>query len=134
MSGMQGMAGMHGMHRGHGMHGKRQAWRAERFAMLDSNGDGAITADEFNARVGERVAWMQKKRLHVLDKDGDGKVSSDEFTARAKQRFADNDLDSDGKITAADLPPGMADRWTKHQDQDADDETDPETDPESDKE
>lgn len=111
-------------------HSKREAMRAERFAKLDINSDGAITADEVNARDAERITWMQKKQLHVLDKDGDGKVSQDEFTARSKQRFADNDLDSDGKISATDLPPGMAERWTKSQNakqQDVDDEPESES-------
>ncbi len=100
---------------------KRPATRAERmakrFELLDANGDGVITVADLEARASERVGWFQKKKLHVLDKDGDGKVSADEFAARSKQRFADIDLDKDGKITAADLPPWAAERWTKKSDQ-----------------
>lgn len=97
---------------------KRAEYRAQRFDRLDVNGDGVITATDLEARKGERIGWFQKKQMHVLDKDGDGKVTQDEFTARSKQHFADVDLDKDGKITAFDLPPGMADRWTKKADQD----------------
>jgi EF hand len=79
----------------------------------DASGDGVITAADLEARSAERIGWFQKKKLHVLDKDSDGKVSREEFTARAQQRFADLDLDRDGKITTADLPPGMATRWEK---------------------
>ncbi|MGD9670023.1 MAG: EF-hand domain-containing protein [Hyphomicrobiaceae bacterium] len=93
--------------------GNRAQRSAERFARLDVNGDGVITTADLEARTSERLSWFQKKELHVLDKDGDGKVSADEFAARSKQRFADIDLDKDGRITAADLPPGMAERWNK---------------------
>jgi hypothetical protein len=79
----------------------------------DASGDGVITAADLEARSAERIGWFQKKKLHVLDKDSDGKVSREEFMARAQQRFADLDLDKDGKITTADLPPGMATRWEK---------------------
>ena len=104
-----GMSGMDGG-RGRGMRAER---RANRFARMDANGDGVITAEDLQARAGERVGWFEKKRLHVLDKDGDGKVSAEEFTARSRQKFADMDLNGDGKITGSDLPPGMAERWQK---------------------
>ncbi len=99
--------------RGPGKRAERRAERqAKRFARMDANGDGVITAADLEARSAERIGWFQKK-LHVLDKDSDGKVSREEFTARAQQRFADLDLHKDGKITIADLPPGMATRWEK---------------------
>lgn len=110
--GMAGMPGMAGMEGGRGP-GKRGAWRQQRFERMDANGDGVITAADLEARMAERLEYARKKKLHVLDKNGDGKVSADEFADRAKQRFADMDLDKDGKITAADLPPGMAERWEK---------------------
>jgi len=97
--------------RGRGGRGERGAWRQKRFERMDANGDGVITIEDLQTRSAERNAYAKKKKLHVLDKDGDGKVSADEFLTRAKQRFADKDLDMDGKITAADLPPGMAERW-----------------------
>jgi Ca2+-binding EF-hand superfamily protein len=37
-------------------------------------------------------------------------VSKDEFNRFAKDRFANLDLDGDGKITEADLPPMMRGR------------------------
>jgi Ca2+-binding EF-hand superfamily protein len=100
---------------------RRSRNRAERsqmrFERLDANGDGVIDTADLEARAAERIAWFQKKKLHVLDKDGDGKVSRDEFAARSKQRFAELDLDNDGKITVADLPPGAAELWNKKSDQ-----------------
>jgi len=85
----------------------------ERFQDLDKNGDGFIAAQELSASHEEQMAYQVKKLMHRLDKDHDGKVTKDEYTARAKARFANLDLDGDGKITVADLPPGMAKRWGK---------------------
>lgn len=100
-------AGDDGFRRGRGER------RAERFARLDVNGDGVITMADFEAGAADRLAWAKKKRMHVLDKDRNGNVSREEFTSRAKQRFADADLDQDGRITSSDLPPHMAERWQK---------------------
>ncbi len=97
--------------------GNRAERRAKMFDRFDANGDGAITIDDLKARSAERISWVQKRTMHVLDKNSDGKVGLDEYTARAKQRFADVDLDNDGKITASDLPPWAAERWAKKSDQ-----------------
>lgn len=51
---------------------------------------------------------MQSGRmLRRFDENRDGKVSKDEFLGSMKKRFAEMDLDNDGKITDADLPPTM---------------------------
>ncbi len=71
------------------------------------------TRRSWRRAAGEVIAYAKKQRMHVLDKDRDGKVSKDEYGARPRQKFADIDLDSDGKITAADLPPRMAERWQR---------------------
>lgn len=118
MAGMSGASGMQGMGGAAAVDGRRgqvdrTARLAERFARMDANSDGVITASDLEARFSERLAWQSKKRMHVLDKNRDGKVTREEFEARAKQRFADMDLDSDGKISASDLPPGAAARWQR---------------------
>ena len=78
-----------------------------RFARLDKNGDGAIDAADFEAVAAERVDFATKRFLKRFDANGDGKVSRDEFERFAKERFAMLDLDDDGRITEADLPPRM---------------------------
>ena len=85
--------------------------RAERqFSRLDRNGDGFVDAKDFEARTAERTAHATRRFLKRFDADGDGKVSRDEFNRFARDRFANLDLDGDGKITEADLPPAMRGR------------------------
>jgi Ca2+-binding EF-hand superfamily protein len=81
-----------------------------RFAGLDKNSDGVIDAKDFEAASAERVDFATKRFLKRFDANGDGKVSKDEFERFAKERFAALDLDDDGKITEADLPPRMRGR------------------------
>lgn len=88
--------------------------RAERrFERLDSDKNGQIDDADVAPRMKERTDFAQQMMLRRFDKDRDGKVTRDEFLARPKQRFATLDLDGDGKITAADMSPGMAERWQK---------------------
>ena len=66
-----------------------------------------IDAKDFEAAAAERVDFATKRFLKRFDANGDGKVSKDEFERFAKERFAMLDLDDDGRITEADLPPRM---------------------------
>jgi Ca2+-binding EF-hand superfamily protein len=81
-----------------------------RFAGLDKNSDGVIDVKDFEAVSAESVDFATKRFLKRFDANGDGKVSKDEFERFAKERFAALDLDDDGKITEADLPPRMRGR------------------------
>lgn len=78
-----------------------------RFARLDKNGDGAVDAKDFETAAAERVDFATKRFLKRFDANGDGKVSKDEFERFAKERFVMLDLDDDGRISEADLPPRM---------------------------
>jgi Ca2+-binding EF-hand superfamily protein len=53
---------------------------------------------------------MGDRLLRMFDADKDGKVTKDEFLAGIRKRFAELDLDNDGRITDADLPPMMRGR------------------------
>ena len=50
---------------------KPAALRGKRFAAMDTNGDGRVTADEFAAAF--------NKRLFALDADGDGRITLEEL-------------------------------------------------------
>ena len=97
-----------------------------RFAKLDADSNGVIDRAEIEAhlesRSGRRGMGMGMGRgrgrgmgpmagmMRRFDADNDGKVTQDEFTKRVEERFARLDLDSDGAITDADLPPMMRGR------------------------
>jgi Ca2+-binding EF-hand superfamily protein len=89
----------------------------ERFGRLDKNGDGVADAAEIEAgigRIGERRRGM-RERMHErfaarLDSDRDGKVTRQEMLDRVRKQFSRMDLDGDGRITDADLPPMMRGR------------------------
>ena len=92
----------------------------ERFARLDKNGDGVLDAAEIEAAASER---MGRERFaggrggpgaatpgqQMLQRFGakDGKLTKQAFLDRIKARFAEADLNNDGKITDDDLPPMM---------------------------
>ena len=97
--------------------GRRAARAAERrqlmFQYFDRNGDGTVDKSEFDAGRAEEAAFKQRRRMHALDRDGDGTVTMEEFTADARFRCLRLDLDRDGRITAADLPPVERQRWSQ---------------------
>jgi Ca2+-binding EF-hand superfamily protein len=90
---------------------ERLLGRADRrFGRLDKNGDGFVDAKDLEPAAAERAAFASKRFFRAFDADNDGKVARDEFNARAKERFASLDINDDGKITEADLPPMMRGR------------------------
>lgn len=116
---------------GFGRHGRRgrgpvtkqdyDARTRARFAEMDANSDGTIDAGEAKTVVERRMERRQRRAgrngrrfaermTRRFDVDGDGKVLREEFDARVKERFDRADLDGDGRITDADLPPMMRGR------------------------
>lgn len=88
-----------------------------RFARLDKNGDGVIDASEIEASLNRRFEHrgfgrgvLGQRLIRAFDTDRDGKVTKDEFMATVRSRFAQMDLNNDGRITDEDLPPAMRGR------------------------
>lgn len=78
-----------------------------RFARLDANGDGQISAEERAAMKGKRGGGMKGKRDARLDTDRDGTVTDAERatakadrTARRAQMTARMDTNGDGTVSA----------------------------------
>ena len=83
------------------------------FQRLDGNGDGVIDIAEAGLEQAERAARAGVRAMHRLDADKNKTVSEAEFTAKSLQRFQTLDLNSDGTITAADLPPYQRAAWAQ---------------------
>jgi Ca2+-binding EF-hand superfamily protein len=81
-----------------------------RFGRMDKNGDGFVDAKDLEPAAAERVAFASKRFFKRFDADADGKITRDEFNRFAKERFASLDMDGDGRISDADLPPMMRGR------------------------
>ena len=84
----------------------------ERFARLDKNSDGILDAAEIEAAIMQRASRGRSpgqggmgERLLQRFGDKTGKITKDAFLTEAKRRFAQFDLNNDGKITDDDLPP-----------------------------
>lgn len=82
--------------------------RDKMMSKIDTNHDGVISDDEWNA--------ARDARFKKLDANGDGFLSSDEMTAGAKQHnaarsekmFKRMDTDGDGKISKAEYDAASA--------------------------
>jgi Ca2+-binding EF-hand superfamily protein len=90
----------------------------ERFARFDANSDGVIDAGEIEAALTKGGKHQRRLRERRADRGDAGKgesrrgrsVNKSEYLDEVRRRFAMLDLDSDGRITDADLPPRMRDR------------------------
>jgi Ca2+-binding EF-hand superfamily protein len=90
----------------------------ERFARFDLNSDGVVDIAEIEAALakgGRHHRGMHDRRADRGDAAKgetrrDRSMSKSEFMDEVRRRFAAVDLDSDGRITDADLPPPMRGR------------------------
>jgi len=70
---------------GEGKPGEGKRNPEEMFKKLDSNGDGAVSKDEYLAApFAQKDKAMAEKRFGAQDKDKDGKLSKEEFAARGE--------------------------------------------------
>ena len=65
---------------------KMEAKLAEKFAKVDANGDGSVSADEFMAH---KTAEAEKEWAKWTDGDADGAVTLEEATAKMHARMAE---------------------------------------------
>ncbi|MGE0626596.1 MAG: EF-hand domain-containing protein [Hyphomicrobiaceae bacterium] len=75
----------------------------QRFDRLDRSKDGAIDNSDFEAIRKDMMAYNVQRFLHRYGADKDGKVTREQFANAAKQRFAQRDLNRDGRIDRKDF-------------------------------
>jgi Ca2+-binding EF-hand superfamily protein len=77
------------------------AHRAAEFAAADTNGDGALSAEELQAKMlAEMMARHSARMIENMDDDGNGSLSADEIgEGPMAANFARIDTDNDGAIS-----------------------------------
>lgn len=74
----------------------------KRFALMDRNGDGVLDTADREAMRKEMIAYRVDRFLHRFDARATGKVTREAFMAKAAERFAERDVNGDGKINRED--------------------------------
>ena len=74
-----------------------------RFGIIDADHNGVISEQEFRAYIQQRRAEKMQARLKAIDTDGDGQVSKSEYLAyqaqKAEKRFVRMDKNQDGVLS-----------------------------------
>lgn len=78
-----------------------------RFEQLDRTKDGAVDKADFDALRKETADYRVQRFMHEYGADKDRKVTRDQFFGRAKERFAERDINRDGRLDRQDMMPGM---------------------------
>ncbi len=113
------MGGFMGLGRGEITRADFDAKVRERFARFDLNSDGVVDVAEIEAALAKggkhHHRGMRERRADRGDatkgeRRRDRSMTKSEFLDEVRRRFAVADLDSDGRISDADLPPNMRGR------------------------
>jgi Ca2+-binding EF-hand superfamily protein len=86
-----------------------QAQAGRRFDLADRNKDGTVDTTDREALRKETVEYRVRRFLHAHGAGQDGRLTREQFMKSAKERFAERDLNADGRIDREDRRggPGM---------------------------
>lgn len=80
-----------------------RAAREARFAKADADGDGKLTVEELDAARQARRMERLERMVVWLDADGDGMLSADEFDPHRGRMLARLDADGDGALSQEEM-------------------------------
>ncbi len=88
-----------------------EAAKAARFATVDTNGDGVLSAEELAAQASAQVAERTAKMIERFDADGDGALSQEEMPKPRRggdsaKMFERLDADGSGGISKEEFEDG----------------------------
>ncbi len=87
------------------------AFRADRLAKFDADGDGALSLAEYQALWLDAMRDRMVDRFQRHDDDGDGRITADEFSSDTRGMVAMGDRDGDGVLSYGDLGPRGGDEF-----------------------
>ncbi|GGD45155.1 hypothetical protein GCM10007235_16340 [Pseudoxanthomonas indica] len=77
------------------------------FTDMDSDMDGQVSAAEMDAarhdKAGAKPAMSSADKIKKLDTDGDGRLSASEHAAGSDKMFKAGDSNGDGQLTSAEM-------------------------------
>ena len=79
--------------------------RKDQFAKYDSNHDGVLSLEEYQALWLDAMRRMMVRQFQANDADGDARITVEEFTARFDDLVRDRDRNGDGVLTVDELRP-----------------------------
>lgn len=82
--------------------------REQQFARFDQDGDGRLSAAEYQALWLDAARERLARQFRADDRDHDGSVTVDELKQRSAELVRRRDLDKDGALTADELRPRRA--------------------------
>ena len=90
------------------------------FDKLDADHDGFVTAAEMDAAhkgmKGMKDEMSSAGKIKAIDTDGDGKLSAAEHAAGSQQMFTRSDANADGMVDAAEMKAAHESMMTKKKD------------------
>jgi Ca2+-binding EF-hand superfamily protein len=90
------------------------------FEMMDTNKDGKVTASEMDAardKMGKRTQpgeMTSTEKIRTIDANNDGVITADEHAAGAKMMFDKMDTNKDGFISKSEMAAGHQKMMQKH--------------------
>ncbi|HET6469758.1 MAG TPA: hypothetical protein VFG43_15395, partial [Geminicoccaceae bacterium] len=79
------------------------AVRDERFARFDSDGDGRLSLQEYEALWLDAMRTRMVRQFQAHDADGDAAVTPEEFRARYARMVSVLDVNGDGEVTRDEI-------------------------------